>query len=91
MALRNRATKPTIAPTSRQQIENRAIADRVRRARLPRDDMPDDVCATAMRFGVIDEVEARAEARMWSDNVGYASACRAALADVLERIQEEAA
>lgn len=53
--------------------------------------MPDDVCATAMRYGVIDEVEARAEARMYSDNTEYGLACRAALADVLERIQEEAA
>lgn len=91
MALRNRATKPTTAPTSRQNPADRAIADRVRRARPPRDEMPDEVCATAMRYGVIDEVEARAEAYALTSNSSYADATRAALADVLERIQEEAA
>lgn len=53
--------------------------------------MPDDVCAAAMRYGVIDEVEARAEAYALVSNSSYADATRAALADVLERIQEEAA
>lgn len=68
-----------------------AAQHRVACGRPPRDVMPDDVCATAMRYGVIDEVEARAEARVYSDNSSWADATRAALADVLERIQEEAA
>lgn len=53
--------------------------------------MPDDVCATAMRYGVIDEVEARAEALAYTLNVSYSEACAIACRDVLERIQEEAA
>lgn len=77
--------KPPLTP------QQRALADRIRRARPPRDSMPDDVCAVAMRLGVIDEVEARAEALMYTSNVSYGEACALACRDVLERIQEEAA
>lgn len=45
----------------------------------------------AREAGVLDEVERRAEALVYTLNVSYRDACDIACRNVLERIQEEAA